>query len=122
MASDSPRPSLSSVSSKPLINMPVRYVILALVLLATSVEYVCRYNINVSMVAMVKPVNHSQEIITDGGCPLPEPRSNGTTVPTGTYEWDATTQGVILGGQLPVAALVLRQALTPRQPSSTVTR
>lgn len=83
-------------------HLPVRYVILALVLLATSIEYVCRYNINVSIVAMVHSVNHTGEEHLDTGCPLPEAKiENGTIIPlrTGSYDWDATTQGVILGGE-----------------------
>lgn len=93
--------SLPSLTGRPAVQLPVRYVILALVLLACSVEYVCRYNINVSMVAMVRPDNLTAEVQSEFSCPLPEARIvNGTIIRgTGTYDWDATTQGVILGGE-----------------------
>lgn len=82
------------------VRFPVRYVVLALILISTAVEYICRYNINVSMVAMVKERNHSEhkpENHTGSwGCPVPEEKVNATHL-SGTYDWDAKTQGVILG-------------------------
>lgn len=79
--------------------IPVRYIVLFLVLLATAVEYICRYNINVSMVAMVKPINHTG-MENVGVCELPKKSNNSDDsghVPTGTHDWDSKTQGVILG-------------------------
>ena len=77
--------------------IPIRYIVLFMVLVATAVEYICRYNINVSMVAMVKPVNHTG--MEYNVCPLPKKsnESDQLHVPTGTYDWDSRTQGVILG-------------------------
>lgn len=78
--------------------LPIRYIILFIVLIATAIEYICRYNINVSMVAMVKPINHTG--VEYNICPLPK-KSNDSNVPshipTGVYDWDSQTQGIILG-------------------------
>ena len=72
--------------------LPVRYFILALVLVSTAIEYVCRYNINVSMVAMAKALNHTED--PSGTCPVLKP-DNSTKHSTheGSYDWDARTQG-----------------------------
>lgn len=74
------------------------------------------------MVAMVKPDNKSAEQHIESGCPLPEARIvNGTVIHgNGTYEWDATTQGVILGGE----SMTGTMTASPDpllQPSSTAT-
>ena len=120
--------SLPSLAGKPVfpVNLPVRYIVLALVLLATSIEYVCRYNINVSMVAMVRPANKSAEEYIESGCPLPGGSLNGTVVHGGgTYDWDAATQGVILGGEQNRDRNHVRQIelkFFPLQPSFTATR
>ena len=72
--------------------LPVRYFILALVLVSTAVEYVCRYNINVSMVAMAKALNHTED--PSGTCPVLKPNnSTKHSAHEGSYDWDARTQG-----------------------------
>ena len=76
---------------------PIRYLVLFLILISTAVEYVCRYNINVSMVAMVKEQNTTNDDFS-GGCPIPSDMINVTRPHAhGSYDWDAKTQGVILG-------------------------
>lgn len=78
--------------------IPVRWLVLLLILAATSVEYVCRYNINVSMVAMVKELNMTNEDAMRDTCPVPPDFGNVSKPHAhGSYDWDARTQGIILG-------------------------
>lgn len=74
-----------------------RWLISFLILFAGAVEYMCRFNINVSMVAMVKEMNHSEEETFDT-CLVPSTDLNEEKeVVHGTYDWNAKTQGLILG-------------------------
>lgn len=75
--------------------LPVRYFILALVLVSTAVEYVCRYNINVSMVAMARTLNHTED--PTGTCPVPKSNNSSRLHPhEGSFDWDARTQGKVV--------------------------
>ncbi|KAI1307942.1 putative inorganic phosphate cotransporter [Halotydeus destructor] len=78
----------------------VRYLILALVTLSTCVDYITRTNINVAIVSMTLPVNHSDVTVTDY-CPVEVVTSNTTnTHTTGSaqkFDWSMSTQSEILG-------------------------
>lgn len=79
-----------------------RWFISFLILFAGAVEYLCRFNINVSMVAMVR------ENLTLGNqhfnvCIKPEDdgsfesNEQSTKRPHGSFDWSDATQGLILG-------------------------
>lgn len=88
---------MSEDQLRPSSRFPIRYIVVLVVLMASTIEYVCRYNINVSMVAMVKQQNLTEDDFEEA-CPIPFEKLNETTIQThGSYDWDSETQGIILG-------------------------
>ncbi|KAI1304267.1 putative transporter slc-17.2 [Halotydeus destructor] len=86
--------------------VPLRYIVVFMTLMAATVDYLTRVNINVAMVAMVSENSSTADGKLHEGCPVPEFKrlavnqtiktyGKGTTAPT--YDWDEKTQGVILG-------------------------
>lgn len=87
-------------------DFPIRYLILALIILASSVIQMSRLNLNVAIVAMVrKPIKDSNETkIVKGSCPLPkvdnEEHLNSTKrtrTDSPIYDWSESDQGILLG-------------------------
>lgn len=94
--------------------IPVRFLILALIVLATAIDYVTRVNINIAIVTMVKQ-NSSHHDVHGEVCPFSPnevPHNEVTTKAAenesshrmirpeeeaSRFNWSPTTQGVILG-------------------------
>lgn len=89
--------------------IPVRYIITALVVLATCIDYITRVNINVAIVTMVKQnLTHSDHMIES--CPLIRISFNTTATDSKSfshhvmrpededkrYDWSPKTQVSIL--------------------------
>lgn len=80
----------------------VRYIILTLCVLATLIDYLCRSNINVTIVSMVEQGNGTKNQDTSNICVqnLRNFDQNSTTSTKGPgpkYNWSPVEQGVILG-------------------------
>lgn len=97
---------LSNCKGESISRFPVRYLIVAIVVLSCAVDYITRVNINVAIVSMVKPHEHSHNV-SAGTCPF-KGHVNATegqlshdihhnANPNLTYEWSPKTQGIILG-------------------------
>jgi len=81
--------------------MPIRYVIVSMVVLSCTVDYITRVNINVAIVSMVSAHPHSHNL-SAGACPFEEPaNASNITQPHHvyhnlntnlTYDWSPTTQ------------------------------
>ena len=102
----------STVSSS---RIPVRFLILALIVLATAIDYVTRVNINIAIVTMVKQnsshhdlegevcpfsnseVPHVNEMTTISSSNKTSPRMIRPEEESNRFDWSPTTQGIILG-------------------------
>ena len=77
-----------------------RYIILALCVTATLIEYSTRTNINNALVSMTHHVGHKNESKSKPFCPLPK-SIDGKVVHhvdgIETFDWTPPTQGLILG-------------------------
>ena len=92
--------------------VPIRTIILALIVMATSIDYITRVNINIAIVTMVKQ-NTSADDIRGDVCPLSgyheKHHNKSSSTPSSPsasqvdeddvnrFAWSPTTQGVILG-------------------------
>ena len=75
--------------------IPVRYIIVSMIVLSCTVDYITRVNINVAIVSMVKAHPHSHNL-SAGACPSEgEPNNSIQDVHNSnavTYDWSPTTQ------------------------------
>lgn len=92
--------------------IPVRFVMVSLILLATSIDYITRVNINIAIVTMVQS-NSSHSSSQLSTCPItPESStlvsagdgqssaikvSHDVNYPGQQFDWSPTVQGIILG-------------------------
>ncbi|CAG2113555.1 unnamed protein product [Medioppia subpectinata] len=85
--------------------IPVRYIMAAIVLMATFTTYNCRFNLSIAIVEMSNYTDNSANKTSSGSdvcsAPVATNHTNGTSKnhqgSNGEFDWDQKTQGVILG-------------------------
>lgn len=93
-------------------NIPLRYLMVSLIILATAIDYITRVNINIAIVTMVSS-NSSHSAIQRSTCPVKHVTSSSGVNSTDSesidysqhepkypgqqFDWSPTVQGIILG-------------------------
>ena len=95
-------------------NIPLRFTMVSLIILATSIDYITRVNINIAIVTMVSS-NSSHSLVQRSTCPVRDDMSplhsvnsvrsadsspvyqRETRYPGQQFDWSPTVQGIILG-------------------------
>lgn len=102
--------SICDMCSRIYSNIPVRFTMVSLIILATAIDYITRVNINIAIVTMVSS-NSSHSPIQRSTCPARDTSSLKSVGPVDSstdyqgvsetssqqFDWSPTVQGIILG-------------------------